>query len=115
MLSTKLINTAKGLVAQGYSDQFIDAVLLSNGSYSITEINDAIKIARGEKVDELVNLDVEGGNKFMKILIACGITLDQMRDYEWYVRELHKHEYHCTGYHPVPARIDVIKSGIVIH
>lgn len=115
MLSTKLINTAKALVLQGCSDEYIDATLLSNGGYSVLEIRDAIAIARGEKVDELVNKDIEGGNKFMKILIACGITLEQMRDYEWYVRELHAHEYHCTGYHPVAARIDVIKSGIVIH
>lgn len=115
MLGTKLINTAKALVQQGYSDQYIDAMLLSDGRYSVAEIRDAIAIAKGEKVDELINKDVVDGNEFMKVLIACGITLDQLRDYQWYIKELHRHEYHCIGYHPVAARIDVIKSGIVIH
>jgi len=115
MLDTKLINTAKGLVVQGYSDEYIDALLLTNGSYSTLMIRDAIKIARGEKVDELINKDLADGNEFMKVLIACGVTISQLMDRTWYVKELHRHEYHCTGYHPIGGRIDIIKSGIVIH
>lgn len=54
-------------------------------------------------------------NKFMKILIKCGISLDKLENYEWYVEEIAPHKYHCTGYHPVNKRIDIIKSNIVIH
>jgi len=115
MLDTKLINTAKALVLQNYSDEYIDAMLLSNGGYSVIEIRDAIKIARGEKVDELINKDLVDGNEFMKVLIACDVTIEQLKDRTWFVKELHRHEYHCTGYHPIGGRIDIIKSGIVIH
>lgn len=113
MLSLKLINTTKALYNHGYSEEYIDATLLSSG-YSVVEIRDAIAIAKGEKPDELVNVDLADGNIFMKVLIACGITTDQLKDYQWYIKEIHRHEYHCTGYHPVCARIDVIKSGIVV-
>ena len=51
MLSTELVNTAKYLIAAGFSEEYIDAKLLSNGSYSAIEIKDAILIAKGEKVD----------------------------------------------------------------
>lgn len=54
-------------------------------------------------------------NKFMKILIACGATLEQLKDFKQYIEELEPHKYHCTGYHPVLRRIDIIKENIVIH
>lgn len=54
-------------------------------------------------------------NKFVKILIACGVTLELLRDYEWDVKELEPHKYHCIGVHPVAKRIDIIKDKIVIH
>ena len=54
-------------------------------------------------------------NKFMKILIACGVTFELLRDYEWDVIELDVHKYHCIGVHPVAARIDIIKENIIIH
>ena len=53
-------------------------------------------------------------NKFMKILIACGVTVEQLTDFEWFVDELEPHKYHCIGYHPIASRIDIIKSNIVI-
>ncbi len=54
-------------------------------------------------------------NKFMKILIACGVTLEQLQDYEWDVETLAPHKYHCVGVHPVAKRIDIIKEKIFIH
>ena len=51
----------------------------------------------------------------MKTLISCGVTLDQLANYEWFIEELEPHKYHCTGYHPVAARIDIIKENVVIH
>lgn len=54
-------------------------------------------------------------NKFMKVLIACGVTLELLRDYEWTVEELEPHKYHCIGVHPVAKRIGIIKANIVIH
>lgn len=54
-------------------------------------------------------------NKFMKTLISCGVTLDQLANYEWYIEELESHKYHCIGYHPVASRIDIIKENVVIH
>lgn len=54
-------------------------------------------------------------NKFMKILIACGVTFELLRDYEWDVIELSPHEYHCIGVHPVRKRIGIIKQNIVIN
>jgi 5,10-methenyltetrahydromethanopterin hydrogenase len=115
MLNTELINTAKYLIGAGYSEEYVDATLLSNGSYSVTEIRDAIKIAKGEKVDELINKEITDGNLFMKILIACGCSIDQLTHYQWFIKEIHRHEYHCTGYHPVASRIDIIKANIVVH
>ncbi len=54
-------------------------------------------------------------NKFMKILIACGVTLEQLRDYEWEVTELEKrHKYHCIGVHPVAKRIDIVKDKVFV-
>ena len=54
-------------------------------------------------------------NKFMKILIACGVTMSQLTDYEWYVTEVEPNKYHCEGFHPVSGRIGIIKSNIVSH
>ena len=54
-------------------------------------------------------------NKFMKILIACGVTFEQFKDREWVIEEIEPHKYHCTGYHPNMLRIDIIKENIVIH
>ena len=54
-------------------------------------------------------------NKFMKILIACGVTLEQLKDFEWYVEELEPHKYHCIGFHPIARRIGIIKDNIFIH
>ena len=115
MPNYKAIAYAKFMFKKGYSEQYIDADMLSK-RYSVDETKEAIAMAKGEIIEErLINVEVKDPNKFMKILIACGITIDQMSDRTWYITELHPHEYHCTGYHPVGARIDVIKSGIVIH
>jgi hypothetical protein len=54
-------------------------------------------------------------NKFMKVLIACGVTFELLRDYEWFVIELEPHTYHCVGVHPVAKRIDIIKEKVIIH
>lgn len=56
-------------------------------------------------------------NQFMKILIACGVTYDQLRDYEWEIEkyEFEAHKYHCIGVHPVAKRIDIVKENIIIH
>lgn len=54
-------------------------------------------------------------NKFMKILIACGVTYEQMRDYNWEVTQLELHKYRCDGVHPVAARISIKKDNVVIH
>ena len=54
-------------------------------------------------------------NKFMKILIACGVSYELLRDYEWDIEEIEPHKYHCIGVHPVGKRIDIIKEYIVIH
>lgn len=54
-------------------------------------------------------------NKFMKILIACGVTFELLRDYEWSVEQIGSHKYHCIGVHPVGKRIDIIKDSIIIH
>lgn len=53
-------------------------------------------------------------DKFMKILIKCGVTYEQLQDWEWFITELEPHKYHCTGYHPVCARIDIIKENILV-
>ena len=50
----------------------------------------------------------------MKILIACGVTYEQLKDREWFVVELSPHRYHVTGYHPVAMRIDIVKENIVV-
>ena len=55
------------------------------------------------------------GNKFMKVLIACGVTLEQMRDYTWTVEQIGPHAYTVDGVHPVAARIRITKPVIVIH
>lgn len=54
-------------------------------------------------------------NKFMKVLIACGVTFELLRDYEWDVVELEPHKYHCIGVYPVAKRIDIIKEKVVVH
>jgi len=54
-------------------------------------------------------------NKFMKILIACGVTFDLLKNYEWDIIELAAYKYHCIGTHPVAKRVDIIKENIVIH
>jgi len=54
-------------------------------------------------------------NKFMKILIACGVSLELLKDFEWSVEEILPHKYHYIGVHPVAKRIDIIKDNIVIH
>lgn len=51
----------------------------------------------------------------MKILIACGVTFELLRDYEWDVIELSPHEYHCIGVHPIGKRIGIVKQNIFIH
>jgi len=54
-------------------------------------------------------------NKFMKILIACGVTFELLKDFEWDVEEIEPHYYHCIGVHPVAKRIDLYKDNVVIH
>jgi len=54
-------------------------------------------------------------NKFMKVLIACGVTMEQLTDFEWFITELEPHKYLCEGFHPVSGRISIIKEYIVIH
>ena len=51
----------------------------------------------------------------MKVLIACGVTFELLRDYEWDIVELEPHKYHCIGVHPVAKRIDIIKEKVVVH
>ena len=51
----------------------------------------------------------------MKVLIACGVTFELLKDYEWDVVELESHKYHCIGVHPVAKRIDIIKEKVVVH
>lgn len=55
-------------------------------------------------------------NKFMKVLIACGVTYEQLRDYEWFIEPYNgiPHKYHCMGFHPTFARIDIIKENIIV-
>lgn len=59
--------------------------------------------------------EISDPNKFMKILIKCGISTEQLKDRTWFVNQIGPTEYHCTGYHPVALRMDVIKNKIVIH
>lgn len=54
-------------------------------------------------------------NKFMKILIACGVEYKELKEYTWEIIEIEPHRYHCIGNHPVAKRIDIIKENIVIH
>ena len=54
------------------------------------------------------------GNKFVKILIACGVPYELLRDYDWEIIELSLHKYHCIGCHPVAKRIDIIKDNIIV-
>jgi hypothetical protein len=54
-------------------------------------------------------------NKFMKILIECGVTYDLLKNYDWTITEIERHKYHCIGTHPVAKRIDIIKEHVVIH
>ena len=65
-----------------------------------------------------MNSDKEGRNicpnKFMKILIKCGVTLDLLANYDWFITELKPHKYHCIGYHPTAKRIDIIKEYVVV-
>lgn len=49
-------------------------------------------------------------NNFMKILIGCGATLEQLKNYEWFIDKIDNNKYHCIGYHPVAARIDLISE-----
>ena len=53
-------------------------------------------------------------NQFMKVLIACGLTLEQLRDFEWFITNDGPGSYHCIGYHSVLPRIDIIKHDIII-
>ena len=115
MADTKLINEIRMLLNFGYSDEYIEAKIWENRSYSLSNIKHSLSIAKGEYPDKLINKEVTDPNKFMKILVECGVNLEQLKDYKWFVNELHANEYHCTGYHPMAARIDIIKSEIVIH
>jgi hypothetical protein len=51
----------------------------------------------------------------MKILIKCDIKIQLLADFTWIVLQLGPTEYQCTGYHPVAARLDIIKDNIIIH
>jgi multisubunit Na+/H+ antiporter MnhE subunit len=59
--------------------------------------------------------DIISGDKFMKILIACEVPYELLKDYKWTITELKPHKYHCIGDHPIAKRIDIIKSEIFIH
>ena len=56
-------------------------------------------------------------NNFMKILIACGATIDQLQDWTWEIEcdDVNTNNYRCIGCHPVVARIDLYGKNIVIH
>ena len=58
--------------------------------------------------------ELKSGNKFMKILIACGVSYDELKNKEWFITELEPHKYHCTGYHPTLLRIDIIKENVIV-
>jgi len=58
--------------------------------------------------------EIPSGDKFMKILIACGVDYENLRDREWFITELEPHKYHCTGYHPILLRMDIIKENVVV-
>ena len=62
---------------------------------------------------DIFNMNIDG-NKFLKILIECGISYEQLKDYEWSIEECAPHKYHCIGVHPVAKRIDVIKEILYI-
>ena len=53
-------------------------------------------------------------NKFMKVLIKCGVSLEDLVDREWFIEEIEPHKYHCTGYHPTLLRMDIIKTNIFV-
>jgi len=55
-----------------------------------------------------------GYDKFLKILIACGIGYEDLKSREWFIEEIEPHKYHCAGYHPTLLRMDVIKDNIVV-
>ncbi len=57
-----------------------------------------------------MNVEKIPNNKFMKILIGCGATLEQLKNYEWFIDKIDNNKYHCIGYHPVAARIDLISE-----
>lgn len=54
------------------------------------------------------------GDKFMKILIACEVPYEFLKDYSWSIIESSPHCYHCTGSHPILRRIDIIKKNVVV-
>lgn len=103
------------LVLGGANDEFIKSFIIDD-HVSDEEITEAIVRARSyEENHPQVNLPVTDPNKFMKILIACGVDLERLKDYEWSIQELRRHEYQCTGVHPVAARIDLFKRNVIIH
>jgi hypothetical protein len=74
----------------------------------------------GQKVTRVVTrefeeVDIIDPNKFMKILIKCGIEQRELRNYTWYVTQVGIAKYKCDGYHPVGKRIIITKDNIVIH
>jgi hypothetical protein len=75
----------------------------------IDEIDKSKKVKDIEYPKEILD-----GNKFMKILIKCGVSMDDIKNREWFITELEPHKYHCIGYHPVAMRIDIIKDKIVV-
>ncbi|MCK9574705.1 MAG: hypothetical protein WC979_03385 [Candidatus Pacearchaeota archaeon] len=55
-------------------------------------------------------------NQFMKILVACGATLEQITDWRWEIELGDKPQsYHCIGCHPVAKRLDLYGTDIFIH
>lgn len=61
------------------------------------------------------NVNVTDPNKFMKILIKCGVGIEELTNYKWYITQVGLAKYECNGYHPVASRILIIKDNIVIH
>ena len=52
----------------------------------------------------------------MKILVACGATLEQITDWRWEIELGDKPQsYHCIGCHPVAKRLDLYGTDIFIH
>lgn len=103
------------LYLQGTNIEVIKSLTRLHG-VNDEDIEELLQKARVYKQNhEEVNKPVTDPNTFMKVLISCGISYDMLKDYHWSVKEIRRHEYQCTGVHPVAARFDVFKRNVFIH